>query len=90
MVKVHLPSWIGLLSESPYGIPDVGRSAGDSLVVGPRYYASGNIPASVRFGETDAPQNQGMFQALKYIYYSRLFGWISHVIAWSLEAYSEY
>ena len=61
MVKLHLPSWIGLLSESPYGIPDVGRSAGDSLVVGSRYHASGKSVASVRFGEIDAPRNQGMF-----------------------------
>ena len=61
MVKLHLPTWIGLLSESPYGIPDVGRSAGDSLVVGPRYHASGNTRASVRFGEIDAPRNQGTF-----------------------------
>ena len=66
MTKVHLPSWIGLLSESPYGIPDVGRSAGDSLVGAPndpglRYHASGSSHASVQFGETDAPRNQGMF-----------------------------
>ena len=60
MVKLHLPSWIGLLSESPYGVPDEGRSAGDSLVVGQCYNASGNRHASVRFGEIDAPQNQGM------------------------------
>ena len=80
MVKVHLPSWIGLLSESPYGIPDVGRSAGESLVVGPRYHASGKSRASVRFGETDAPRNQGMFWALTS-YESRLLGWISSVIA---------
>ena len=89
MVKLDLPSWIGLLSESPYGIPDVGRSAGDSLVVGPRYRASGNSRASVRFGEIDAPRNQGMSSALES-YNSRLFGWISNVTALPLEADFEY
>ena len=66
MMRLHLPSWIGLLSESPYGIPDAGRSAGESLVGAPnnavlRYYASGTSRASVRFGEIDAPRSQGMF-----------------------------
>lgn len=70
MTRVHLPSWIGLLSESPFGVADVGRSAGESLVRGPddagsRYHASPVIPAnkraSVQFGETDEPRTQGMF-----------------------------
>lgn len=69
MMKVYLPSWIGLLSESPYGVPDVGRSAGEGLVrspndAGPRYHASGVYRADVSFGETDAPRNQGMFKKL--------------------------
>ena len=89
MVKLHLPSWIGLLSESPYGIPDAGRSAGDSLVIGPRYLASGDSRASVRFGEIDAPRNQGMSSALNS-FDSRLFGWISNVTALPLEADFEY
>ena len=65
MTRLQLPSWIGLLSESPYGIPDVGRSAGESLVGAPndawRYHASGKSDASVQFGENDAPRSQGMF-----------------------------
>ena len=66
MMRVHLPSWIGLLSDSPFGVPDVGRSAGESLVGGPndagqRYHASKNWSASVLFGEVDAPRNHGMF-----------------------------
>ena len=70
MVKINLPSWIGLLSESPYGVPDVGRSAGESLVGGPndaglRYHASAYHRASVRFGEIDASLDQGMFPNLK-------------------------
>ena len=70
MEKIHLPSWIGLLSESPYGVPDVGRSAGESLVgrpndAGLRYNASANYRASVRFGEFDASLNQGRFPDLK-------------------------
>lgn len=69
MMKVHLPSWIGLLSESPYGVPDVGRSAGESLVrspndAGQRYNASKGYDADVLFGETDALRNQGTFKEL--------------------------
>ena len=69
VVKVHLPSWIGLLSESPYGVPDVGRSAGESLVGAPndsgqRYHAAARTRASVLFGEVDEPQNRGMFYEL--------------------------
>ena len=69
VVKVHLPSWIGLLSESPYGVPDVGRSAGESLVGAPndsgqRYHAAASARASILFGEVDEPQNLGMFYQL--------------------------
>ena len=73
MTTVPLPSWIGLLSESPYGVLDVGRSAGESLVgsphdAGQRYDASGGRKASVLFGEIDAPPNQGMSYKLPLFY----------------------
>ena len=70
MLRVTLPSWIGLLSERPFGIPDMGRSAGNSLVGvpsnptaarDPRYHASAQIPASVRFGEVDESPDHSMF-----------------------------
>ena len=70
MLSVTLPSWIGPLSERPFGIPDMGRSAGNSLVGvpsnpttarDPRYHASAQIPASVRFGEVDASPYHSMF-----------------------------
>lgn len=62
MTEVPLPSWIGLLSRSPYGQPDGGtkiRRAGESLVGAPddpgqRYRASRDTRPSVLFGEIDS------------------------------------
>ena len=55
--EVHLPSWIGLLKDSAFGLPNVGppsRVAGNSLVdssLSERYRASGRKEAEVLFGE---------------------------------------
>ena len=55
--EVHLPSWIGLLKDSAFGLPNVGppsRVAGNSLVdcsLRRRYRASGGKSAEVLFGQ---------------------------------------
>ena len=55
--EVHLPSWIGLLKDSAFGLPNVGppsRVAGNCLVdssLRRRYGASGGARAEVLFGE---------------------------------------
>ena len=69
MTQVPLPSWIGLLSQSPYGVPDGGtkiRRAGESLVGAPddpgqRYKASGTTRPLVLFGEIDASDDQSRY-----------------------------
>ena len=63
--EIHLPSWIGLLKDSAYGIPHVGpqfRVAGNSLVDTPLerpYNACGGRKPVVLFGETNGDQSQG-------------------------------
>ena len=71
MTSYPLPSWIGLLSESPYGVPDGHtkvRRAGESLVGAPdytgRYQASGKIFPTILFGEVDLPPNQSKLPQL--------------------------
>ena len=71
VTSYRLPSWIGLLSESPHGVPDGQtrvRRAGDSLVGAPdeagHYEASGKIYPSILFGEVDAVPNHGELQHL--------------------------
>ena len=75
MIKVRLPSWIGLLSDSPYGVSEGGpkaRRAGESIVGPPKadtnirapFNASLNTRPSVLFGEVDALPNQGKFTGL--------------------------
>ena len=65
--EVELPSWIGLLKESPFGMPRAGpqtRVAGESLVDTPdrkRYDASGGIKAEVLFGEDDVDESAGIY-----------------------------
>ena len=55
--EVHLPSWIGLLKDSAFGLPNVGppsRVAANSLVdssLRRRYRASGGERAEILFGE---------------------------------------
>ena len=63
--EIHLPSWIGLLKDSAYGIPHVGpqvRVAGNSLVdtpLGRPYNACGGRKPVVLFGEMNSDQSQG-------------------------------
>jgi hypothetical protein len=62
---VPLPSWIGLLVDSPFGMPDTmvkARVSGDSLVGLPDktiYNASRGRPLEVWFGEIDAVEDSG-------------------------------
>ena len=62
---VHLPSWIGLLKDSAYGIPHVGpqvRIAGNSLVdtaPGRAYNACGGRKPVVLFGVVNSDRSQG-------------------------------
>ena len=55
--EIHLPSWIGLLKDSAFGLPNVvppSRVAGNSIVdssLRERYNASGGRGAEVLFGE---------------------------------------
>ena len=63
--EIHLPSWIGLLKDSAYGIPHAGpqaRVAGNSLVdssLTRGYHASGRRKVEVKFGETNGNNNHG-------------------------------
>ena len=63
--EIHLPSWIGLLKDSAYGIPHAGpqaRVAGNSLVdssLTRGYRASGRRKVEVKFGETSGNNNHG-------------------------------
>jgi Heterokaryon incompatibility protein (HET) len=63
MEEVQLPSWVGLLKESAFGVPRAGpqtRVAGDSLVGTPdgkQYNASGGRKAEVLFGEDEVDPN---------------------------------
>ena len=63
--EIHLPSWIGLLKDSAYGIPHVGpqvRVAGNSLVdTAPSrpYYACGPKNPEVLFGTVNSDRSQG-------------------------------
>jgi hypothetical protein len=72
MEEVELPSWIGLLKESPFGMPRAGpqtRVAGESLVDTPdhkQYDACGRRKAEVLFGEDDADENGGKLHARSY------------------------
>ena len=60
---VKLPSWIGLLEESAFGMPRSGpssRIAGNSLVDAERpYNACGGSKAEILFGEIDVDGNEG-------------------------------
>ena len=60
---VQLPSWIGLLEESVFGMPRSGpssRIAGNSLVDAERpYYACGDSEAKIVFGEIDVDGDGG-------------------------------
>ena len=60
---VQLPSWIGLLEESAFGMPRSGpssRIAGNSLVDAERpYRACGDSEAEILFGEIDVDGDEG-------------------------------
>lgn len=60
---VQLPSWIGLLEESAFGMPRPGpscRIAGNSLVDAEKpYNACGGSKAKILFGEIDIEGNEG-------------------------------
>ena len=60
---VPLPSWVGLLEESAFGMPRSGpssRIAGNSLVDAERpYHACGRSEAKILFGEIDVKGNEG-------------------------------
>ena len=63
--EIQLPSWIGLLKDSAFGLPHVGppaRVAGNSLVdssLSRRYNASGGTRAEVLFGEMNSDNSYG-------------------------------
>ena len=63
--EIFLPSWVGLLKESAFGVPRAGpqtRVAGNSLVDTPNkkcYDASGGRPADILFGEIKAAKKEG-------------------------------
>lgn len=63
--EIHLPSWVGLLKDSAFGLPHVGfpaRVAGNSLVdssLSRRYNASGGRRADVLFGEMNSDKSHG-------------------------------
>jgi hypothetical protein len=63
--EVLLPSWIGMLKDSAFGMPHAGpktRVAGDSLVGAPesrRYDAAGGRRAQVLFGEVVIDEEEG-------------------------------
>ena len=67
---VQLPSWIGLLEESAFGMPRSGpssRIAGNSLVDAERpYNACGRSEANILFGEIDVEGNEGRSLAVTY------------------------
>ena len=68
---VRLPSWIGLLEESAFGMPRSGpssRIAGNSLVDAERpYNACGRSEANILFGEIDLEGNEGRSLAVSYL-----------------------
>ena len=69
---VQLPSWIGLLEESAFGMPrsrPSSRIAGNSLVDAERpYNACGRWKAEILFGEIDVDENEGCSSSFSHLF----------------------